>query len=70
MLRTMERTAPHELGHSGYLTHPAVGTLNQNLMHQTKQNNAGMKLTKDQILQIETSFDDGKLNKGKQKLSR
>ena len=37
-------------------------------MHQTKQSNAGMKLTKDQILQMQKDYDAGKLNQGKQKV--
>jgi RHS repeat-associated protein len=64
---TLERTGPHELGHSGNLRHPAPGTLDGNLMHQTRQPNAGMKLTKDQIHEMKKAYNDGKLNKGKQK---
>ena len=65
---TLERTGPHELGHSGNLKHPTSGTMDGNLMHQTKQPNAGMKLTKDQILQMQKDYDAGKLNQGKQKV--
>jgi len=65
---TLERTGPHELGHSGNLKHPTPGTMDGNLMHQTKQPNAGMKLTKDQILQMQKDYDAGKLNQGKQKV--
>jgi len=65
---TLERTGPHELGHSGNLKHPTPGTMDGNLMHQTKQPNAGTKLTKDQILEIKKAYDDGKLNQGKQKI--
>ena len=65
---TLERTGPHELGHSGNLKHPTPGTMDGNLMHQTKQSNAGMKLTKDQILQMQKDYDAGKLNQGKQKV--
>ena len=65
---TLERTGPHELGHSGNLKHPTPGTMDGNLMHQTKQPNAGMKLTKDQILQMLKDYDAGKLNQGKQKV--
>lgn len=65
---TLERTGPHELGHSGNLKHPTPGTMDGNLMHQTKQPNAGVKLTKDQILQMQKDYDAGKLNQGKQKI--
>ncbi len=65
---TLERTGPHELGHSGNLKHPTPGTMDANLMHQTKQPNAGTEITKDQILEIKKAFDDGKLNQGKQKI--
>ncbi|MCK9447337.1 MAG: RHS repeat-associated core domain-containing protein [Bacteroidales bacterium] len=67
-LGTLERTGPHELGHSGNLKHPTPGTMDGNLMHQTKQPNAGKKVTEDQILQIEKDYKAGNLNKGKQKL--
>ena len=67
---TLERTGPHEIGHSAYLVgHPDPGTLNGNLMHQTRRIRAGKKLTEQQILQIEKAFNDGKLNKG-QKINR
>jgi RHS repeat-associated protein len=67
-LGTLERTGPHELGHSGNLKHPTPGTMDGNLMHQTKQHNAGKKVTEGQILQIEKDYQAGNLNKGKQKL--
>ena len=67
-LGTLERTGPHELGHSGNLKHPTPGTMDGNLMHQTKQHNAGNKVTEGQILQIEKDYQAGNLNKGKQKL--
>ena len=73
---TLERTGPHEIGHSAYIkesnegdgTHPTPGTMDGNLMHQTMQPNAGTKLTKDQILEIKKRFDGGELNKGEQKI--
>ncbi|MDZ4204211.1 MAG: RHS repeat-associated core domain-containing protein [Bacteroidales bacterium] len=65
---TFERTGPHELGHSGGLSgHPKAGTFDGNLMHQTKQPNAGKRLTEGQILKIEKDYKDGNLNKGLQK---
>jgi hypothetical protein len=65
---TLERTVSHELGHSSNQGHPTPGTMNGNLMHQAKQPNAGMNLTKDQILQMKKDYDDGKLNQGIQKI--
>ncbi len=62
-LGTLERTGAHELGHSGTLEHPTPGTLDNNLMHQTRQPNAGRVVTETQILQIESSYKDDKLNK-------
>ena len=60
---TLERTGTHESGHSANLKHPAKGTTDGN---QTKRPNAGMKLTKEQILQIKKDYNDKKLNRGKQ----
>ncbi|MGE5317556.1 MAG: RHS repeat-associated core domain-containing protein [Chloroflexota bacterium] len=65
---TLERTGSHELGHSGKLKHPTSGTMDGNIMHQTKQPNAGVKVTKDQIFKIKKYYDDGELNQGKQKI--
>lgn len=59
---TLERTSVHELGHTGTLDHPTVGTMNGNAMHQTIQRNAGMKITKEQILQIKKAYKEGRLN--------
>jgi RHS repeat-associated protein len=64
---TLERTGAHELGHSANLRHVPVGTLDGNLMHQTQRENAGMKLTKDQILEIKRAYENGQLNRGRQK---
>ncbi len=63
---TLERTGPHELGHSGGLPHPPENTVDGNLMHQTRRTNAGRELNRDQVLLIEKYFDQGLLNKGKQ----
>lgn len=41
---------------------------NGNLLHQTKQPNAGIKITEKQVLKIEKDYKAGNLNKGKQKL--
>jgi RHS repeat-associated protein len=62
-LGTLERTGAHELGHSATLSHPAAGTSDKNLMHQTKQSNAGKVVTETQVLQIEKAYEDDKLNK-------
>jgi RHS repeat-associated protein len=71
---TLERTGPHELGHSAALfdsnggaTHPPKGTMPGNLMNQTSEPDAGKNVTKDQILEIEDNHNQGKINKGKQK---
>lgn len=61
-LGTLERTGAHELGHSASLGHPAKGTSDKNLMHQTKQPNAGKVVTEAQVLQIEQTYKDKKLN--------
>ena len=63
---TLERTGPHELGHTGTLEHPSVGTENSNLMHQTLQPNAGTNVTPNQIMQIKGAYDRGELNQGRQ----
>ena len=66
---TLERTAPHELGHSGTLDHPTdKKSLPGNLMHQTSNPNAGKKLNEKQILQIEKEYKAGNLNKGRQEI--
>jgi len=65
-LGTLERTGPHELGHSGGLRHPAIGTLNGNLMHQTRRSNAGLSINEAQILQMENEYNNGNLNGGQQ----
>jgi hypothetical protein len=62
-LGTLERTGAHEFGHSATLGHPAIGTMDENLMHQTKEGNAGKKVTEAQVLQIEKAYKDEKLNK-------
>lgn len=67
-LTVIGHNVPHELGHSANLKHPTPGTMDGNLMHQTIQPNAGKSLTGKQILEIEKSYKEGKLNYGKQKL--
>lgn len=62
-LGTLERTGAHELGHLGTLTHPTPGTQDNNLMHKTRQHNAGRVVTESQILQIERAYKDDNLNK-------
>ena len=62
-LGTLERTGAHELGHSATLTHPLTGTMDKNLMNQTKESNAGKTVTETQVLQIEKAYKDNKLNK-------
>ena len=62
-LGTLERTGAHELGHPATLDHPATGTMDKNLMHQTKEANAGKTVTETQVLQIEKAYKDNKLNK-------
>jgi RHS repeat-associated protein len=63
---TLERTGPHELGHTGTLEHPTVGTMNGNLMHQTSQPNAGTNVTQNQIMQLQEAYNRGELNQGRQ----
>jgi RHS repeat-associated protein len=65
-LATLERTGAHELGHGVTLEHPIPGTQNGNLMHQTFQPNAGIKVTGDQIDQIKNAAKNGQLNSGRQ----
>jgi RHS repeat-associated protein len=72
---TLERTSSHELGHTlyqdggsgSYNVHPAPGTKPGNLMNQTAQPDAGMKLTPQQRQQIINDFNAGKLNGGRQR---
>jgi RHS repeat-associated protein len=65
--RTLERTGPHELGHSANLMHPyPQNSMNGNLMHPTRLPNAGSKVTAEQVLEIHTGYINGKLNHGKQ----
>ena len=66
---TLERTAPHELGHSGTLDHPADKSSRPgNLMHQTSNPNSGSRLDEDQILELEEEYMVGGLNKGRQEI--
>lgn len=65
---TLERTAGHEAGHILGLYHPnppesEPGTL----MTQTFRREAGVIVTKEQVQQSKQSYDNGKLNSGKQK---
>jgi RHS repeat-associated protein len=57
---TLERTGSHEFGHTAGLKH---STDTNNLMKQTRDPNAGMKITEDQILKIVNDYNDNKLNK-------
>ncbi|MGS2741654.1 RHS repeat-associated core domain-containing protein [Sinomicrobium sp. M5D2P17] len=63
---TLERTGAHELGHSANLPHVSRGTMDSNLMHQSRRPNAGTKLTKAQILKMKEDYNKGLLNKGRQ----
>ncbi|WP_456312903.1 hypothetical protein [Pseudomonas shirazensis] len=63
---TLERTGSHELGHTGKLRHPINGTMPSNLLNQTSQPDAGIKVTNEQILQMKEAHDKGELNKGRQ----
>jgi RHS repeat-associated protein len=66
---TLERVSSHELGHSAnYQGHPREGTLDGNLMHQSRSKNAGLKLTKDQILKMQDDYERGLLNQGTQEI--
>ena len=53
---TLERTVSHELGHIRNLRHPDIGTQDGNLMHQGRQPNAGIKLTKEQIIKMKEDY--------------
>ncbi len=72
---TLERTVSHELGHSMYqyggfgnfTGHPSVGTESGNLMNQSHRDDAGMKITSEQRIQIRNDFYNGKLNIGRQR---
>ena len=64
---TLERTSSHEFGHSGTLAHPNAGSSPGNLMNQTGKPDAGMKVNKSQILQMERAYKTGGLNHRKQK---
>ena len=57
---TLERTGSHEFGHTAGLKH---STDSNNLMKQTRDPNAGMKITEDQILKIVNDYNNDKLNK-------
>jgi len=67
---TLERTGAHEFGHSAGLNHPATGTMDGNLMHQTRRPNAGMGITEGQIRHIQREYSAGRLNRGGQTLPR
>ncbi len=60
---TLERSSAHELGHDAMLDHPAHGSSPQNLMNQTQDNDAGTKINKSLVLQMEKACIDDKLNK-------
>ena len=64
---TLERTGPHEVGHSADLRHPPKGTAPGNLMNQTIEPDAGTDINTKDILKMEKSHNEGKTNKGKQK---
>lgn len=59
---TLDRTAPHEFGHTMNLNHPSsVQPLN--LMNQSKPSNQpGLQITEQQVLQMEQDFKNGRLN--------
>jgi RHS repeat-associated protein len=61
--RTLERSGPHELGHSARLEHPKQGTLPGNIMHQSRRKEAGTKITWYQLLKIKVNAKLGRLNK-------
>jgi RHS repeat-associated protein len=63
---TLERSGSHEVGHSANLEHASRGTMDGNLMHQSRRSNAGMKLTKAQLLKIKEDYNKGLLNRGRQ----
>ncbi|MGH2509388.1 MAG: RHS repeat-associated core domain-containing protein, partial [Ktedonobacteraceae bacterium] len=65
-LGTLERTGTHEAGHSLGLRHPTIGTRNRNLMHQTGQPNAGMRLRSRQLRRIARHYNQGRMNQGAQ----
>lgn len=68
-MATVERTGPHEIGHSGTLRHinPYGQLVPGNLMYQTRYPQAGLNVTLAQILQIRKAFLSGRLNGGQQK---
>ena len=43
--------------------HPKLGTLNKNIMNQTKESNVGKSITENQVLEMEKAYKDGKMNK-------
>ena len=75
--RALGALTSHELGHSASLGHvPALFIENperekiydQNLMHIGGHPSAGMKLLKGQILQVYDSYNNGLLNRGRQRI--
>lgn len=59
---TLEHTGPHEFGHTAGEDHPARGTMDRNIMHNSAQPNVGQKTTKNQILNIRKAYKEGRLN--------
>jgi RHS repeat-associated protein len=58
---TLERTGPHEFGHTLNLDHPSPA-LPSNLMNQSTSPQAGMQISEEQVLHAEQEYEDGRLN--------
>lgn len=61
---TLERTSAHEFGHTANLRH--ADGYKGNLMVQTKSDEAGMEILKQQILFMIRDYEEKKLNQGRQ----
>lgn len=59
---TFEQVGSHEFGHSAGEDHPANGTMNGNVMHSPEEPNGGLKIIKNQILNIRKAFEQERLN--------
>lgn len=67
VIAALERTGPHEIGHSGTLTHPPSSELyDGNIMHQTKNPKAGKKLLREQLEELINAIKTGQVNQGSQ----
>jgi len=60
---TLERTGAHELGHSAGNKHPEPDEMPDNLMHQSGRPYSGTKITRQQMMDMLTRFENGELNK-------